>query len=123
AAIEQLTANGVAAWPVSGRPAGEVLGLCRYLPGVVRGIAENGLLEIVPDQAPRWIAQATDVARLREVGEALNRAHDAKLRLAGDHFCRLGDVAYERDGRSDVELRAMRPHAEAHGVHFVWSNV
>ena len=122
-AIERLTAAGIAVWPVSGRPAGEVLGLCRYLPGVQRGIAENGLLEIVPDREPRWIGTPTDVARLREVGDTLNRAHDAKLRLAGDHFCRLGDVAYERDGREDGELRAMRPLAEAHGVHFVWSNV
>jgi predicted mannosyl-3-phosphoglycerate phosphatase (HAD superfamily) len=44
AAITRLVAAGVAVVPVSGRPAGEVTGLCRYLPGVTRGLAENGLL-------------------------------------------------------------------------------
>jgi hydroxymethylpyrimidine pyrophosphatase-like HAD family hydrolase len=45
------------------------------------------------------------------------------LRLTGDDFCRLGDVAYERDGREEGELLRLRAAAEAHGVHLVWSNV
>src|SRR5690606_41365504 len=62
-------------------------------------------------------------ARLRDVGEHLNRDHDARLRLTGDAYCRLGDVAYERDGRDETELLQWRELAEAAGVHLIWSNV
>lgn len=122
-ALAKLAHAGVRVIPISGRPSGEVLGLCRYLPGVGFGVAENGLLEIEPDQAPRWLAEVSDVARLRAVGEHLNRAHDAKLRVTGDAFCRLGDVAYERDGRDASELLRLRELAQAEGVHLIWSNV
>ncbi len=121
--IADLGRAGLTVWPVSGRPAGEVLGLVRYLPGVERGIAENGLLEIVADQAPRWLGAPTDRARLRAVGDALNADHRAKLELAGDAFCRIGDVAYEREGREVEELLRLRRAAEAHGVHLIWSSV
>jgi hydroxymethylpyrimidine pyrophosphatase-like HAD family hydrolase len=123
AAITRLVAAGVAVVPVSGRPAGEVTGLCRYLPGVTRGLAENGLLEVIPDRAPRWLGRPTDKPRLREVGERLNREHGAGLRLTGDDFCRLGDVAYEREGRDEAELVRLRDLAAEMGVHLVWSNV
>lgn len=123
AAIERLVAAGIAVVPVSGRPAGEVAGLCRYVPGVTRGLAENGLLEVVPDRAPRWLRAPTDKARLRRVGERLNGEHAAGLRLTGDDFCRLGDVAFEREGRDEAELVRLRGLAEAMGVHLVWSNV
>ena len=39
--IAALAEAGLVVVPVSGRPAGEVLGLCRYLPGVQRAIAEK----------------------------------------------------------------------------------
>ena len=122
-ALAQLAAAGFRIIPISGRPAGEVLGLCRYLPGVSFGVAENGLLEIEPDHAPRWLADVPDVERLRGVGEHLNKVHAAKLRVTGDAFCRLGDVAYEREGRGEVELLRLRELAEAEGVHLIWSNV
>lgn len=122
-AILRLVEAGVAVVPVSGRPAGEVAGLCRYLPGVARGLAENGLLEVIPDRAPRWLRTPTDKARLRRVGERLNAEHAAALRLTGDDFCRLGDIAYEREGRDEAELVRLRGLAEAMGVHLVWSNV
>ncbi|HGG57455.1 MAG TPA: hypothetical protein ENK31_06630, partial [Nannocystis exedens] len=98
-AIRELAQAGVEVLPVSGRPAGEVLGLCRYLPGVRRGLAENGLLEIVPDRAPRWLGTPTEKSHLRAVGDLLNAEQGAKLELVGDDFCRLGDVAFERAGR------------------------
>ena len=123
AAVARLGQAGFEVIPVSGRPAGEVLGLCRYLPGVQRAVAENGLLEVVPDLAPRFVESPTDVGRLRAVGERLNRVHGAGLRLAGDAFCRMGDVAYERDGRDESTLLGLRTWAEAEGVHLVWSNV
>lgn len=123
AAIRRLVDAGISVVPVSGRPAGEVQGLVRYLPGVSRGLAENGLQEIVPDRAPRWLGSPTDKDRLRRVGAALNAACQAGLRLTGDDYCRLGDVAYERDGRDERELLRLRREAEARGVHLVWSNV
>lgn len=122
-AIWRLMVAGVTVVPVSGRPAGEVQGLVRYVPGVVRGLAENGLVEIVPDHAPRWLGAPTDRARLHRVGERLNAECSASLRLTGDDYCRLGDVAYERDGRDEAELLRLRRHAEAMGVHLIWSNV
>lgn len=122
-AIRRLVDHGIAVVPVSGRPAGEVQGLVRYLPGVTRGLAENGLQEIVPDLPPRWLAVPTDKDRLRRVGAALNAECSAGLRLTGDDYCRLGDVAYERDGRDEPELLRLRREATARGVHLVWSNV
>ncbi|MFO7563019.1 MAG: HAD-IIB family hydrolase [Enhygromyxa sp.] len=121
-ALAALRRAGILVIPISGRPAGEVLGLCRYLP-VDFGVAENGLFEIVPDAPPRWLSEPTNIERLREVGEHLNRELDAKLRLTADAFCRLGDVAYERDGRDESELLRLRTAAEAHGVHLIWSSV
>lgn len=122
-AFARLSASGLVVVPISGRPAGEVLGLCRYLPGVGFGVAENGLFEIVPDRAPRWLGPRSDLAALLAVGEHLNREHAAKLARTGDAFCRLGDVAYERDGRDEAELLRLRAVAEARGVHLTWSNV
>lgn len=122
-ALTRLTRAGYTVIPISGRSAGDVLGLCRYLPGVRFGVAENGLLEIEPDHAPRWLSPPTDVARLKAVGEHLNRDHDARLRPTGDAFCRLGDVAYERDGRDEIELLRLRELARASGVFLIWSNV
>lgn len=123
AALGRLADAGVTIIPISGRPSGEVQGLCRYLPGVRFGVAENGLLEIEPEHVPRWLDRPTNIARLRDVGEHLNRDHDARLRLTGDAYCRLGDVAYERDGRDETELLRLRELAEAAGVHLIWSNV
>ncbi len=118
-----LAEAGLTLIPISGRPAGEVLGLCRYLPGVTFGVAENGLFEIVPDRAPRWLGPPSDRAELLAVGEHLNRDHAAQLVLTGDAFCRIGDVAYERAGREVPELERLRTAAEARGVHLVWSSV
>lgn len=122
-ALARLHAVGVGLVPISGRPAGEVLGLCRYLPHVEFGVAENGLVEIVADQPPRWLGPATDVARLAAVGEHLNRDHDARLVRTGDAFCRIGDVAYERESRDERELLRLRELAEAQGAFLIWSNV
>jgi hydroxymethylpyrimidine pyrophosphatase-like HAD family hydrolase len=122
AALVDLRAAGILVIPISGRPAGEILGLCRYLPFEF-GVAENGLFEIVPDSPPRWLTKPTDVSRLREIGEHLNRELDARLRPTADAFCRLGDVAYERDGRDETELLRLRTAAEAHGIHMIWSSV
>jgi len=121
--VEALAAARIEVVPVSGRPAGEVQGLCRYLPGVKRALAENGMLEVVPDGPLRWLAAPSDRAWLKSIGETLNREHDAGLSLTPDDFCRVGDVAYERDGRNDAELARLRSIVEAMGAYLVWSNV
>ncbi len=122
-AITELVAAGVRVVPVSGRPAGEVLGICRYLPGVERGLAENGLLEIVPDKAPRWIESPTDRARLEAIGARLNAEFGAGLQRTGDAFCRIGDVAYEREGRGVEELNRLKQAVTEMGAFLVWSSV
>jgi hydroxymethylpyrimidine pyrophosphatase-like HAD family hydrolase len=121
--IAALADAGFEVVPVSGRPTGEVLGLCRYLPGVARAIAENGLLEVVPDRDPRWLAEPTDRAALLAAGRRLDVEHGAGLRLTADHPFRLGDVAYERDGRTLAELQRLREAARALGVCMIWSSV
>jgi len=121
--IAALAAGGRPVVPVSGRPAGEVLGLCRYMPGVERAIAENGLLEVIPDQPPLWLGEPTDRAALLEAGRRLDAEHGARLRLTADHPFRLGDVAYERDGRDQSELERLREAAAELGVFMIWSSV
>jgi hydroxymethylpyrimidine pyrophosphatase-like HAD family hydrolase len=121
--IAALAETGRMIVPVSGRSAGEVLGLCRYLPGVECAIAENGLLEVIPDRPPRWLAEPTDRAALLEAGRRLDAEHGAGLRLAADHPFRLGDVAYERERRTTAQLERLRGAAAEHGVFMIWSSV
>ena len=122
--LAQLAAAGIEVILVSGRPAGEVVGLCRYLPGVRRGIAENGLVAVQPDELPQLLYD-TDETRsqfLARVSEMLEAGGFA-LRLASDACFRLADVAYERDGRSDETLAKVAACANAQGIACVWSNV
>lgn len=121
--IAGLQAAGIEVIPISGRPAGEVAGLCRYLPGVARGVAENGLIEVVPDRAPRWLRGRPDRTRLKDVGARIDAELGLGLRLTPDDPFRLGDVAYEREGRRAETIREMAPACDAQGVHLTWSNV
>lgn len=122
-ALEALAAAGVEVIPVSGRAAGEVAGLCRYLPGVRRAIAENGALALAPDEPIRWLVPEPDLEELLEVGSAIGAEVESPLERAPDHHWRLGDVAYERAGRDEPVLRALRDAAAARGRLLVWSNV
>lgn len=121
-AIGRLVDAGIEVLPVSGRPAGEVLGLARYMPGVRRAIAENGLVRVVPGAEVTPLGQSPDRARLLDVAAAIAPT-GRPLRLAEDAFCRLCDVAFERDGRDDASLAAMREAAERLGIHLLWSSV
>lgn len=123
AALADLAGAGIEVVPVSGRPAGEVLGLVRYLPGVRRGIAENGIVAMTPDQPPVWLRARPDRERLRELARAVAVACATDLRASADDPFRLGDVAYERDGRDEPELERMRAAARPLGAHLVWSSV
>ena len=122
-AMTALIASGVEILPVSGRPAGEMLGLTRYLPGVKRCLAENGLLEIQADCAPRWLGKPTDLDRLKAIADELQQGLEDPLRPAPDAFCRLGDLAFERDSREVKAMLPMRTFVESRGAYLVWSNV
>lgn len=121
--IAELADAGVEVAPVSGRAAGEVLGLVRYLPGVRRGIAENGQVLVEPDRALTWLATPSDRQAIErdarriaaDLGEVLERAPDA--------FCRVGDVAFERTGRADAAIARLASAAATQGLHVVWSSV
>jgi hydroxymethylpyrimidine pyrophosphatase-like HAD family hydrolase len=123
AALAEMAAAGIEVVPVSGRPAGEVLGLVRYLPGVRRGIAENGIVEMTPDRPPVWLRARPDRERLREVARRLEAEHMTTLRTSADDPFRLGDVAFERDGREEPELERLRAAALPLGAHLIWSSV
>jgi HAD superfamily hydrolase (TIGR01484 family) len=123
AAIAELSEAGIEVVPVSGRPAGEVLGLVRYLPGVRRGIAENGIVEMIPDHPPVWLRARPDRESLREVARRISVQQTTALRPSADDPFRLGDVAFERDGREEPELERMRADALTLGAHLVWSSV
>ena len=121
--IARLCELGIEVVPVSGRPAGEILGLVRYLPGVRRGIAENGQVEVVPDRPVRWLGPPTDRPAIRERALELGRTHGVPLRTTADDPFRVGDVAFERDGATDQTLLALVPAVRAAGLFVTWSNV
>ncbi len=123
AEIGRLHRLGIEVVPVSGRPAGEILGLVRYLPGVRRGIAENGQVEVIPDRPVRWLGPPTDRAKIRAVALEIGVAAGLTLRVTADDPFRVGDVAFERDGASDETLSALVPDVHARGLFITWSNV
>lgn len=123
AQIARLCALGIEVVPVSGRPAGEVLGLVRYLPGVRRGIAENGQVEVVPDHPVRWLGPPTDRPAIRTVALEIGEAAGLTLRVTADDPFRVGDVAFERDRATDETLAALVPAVRARGLFITWSNV
>lgn len=121
--IARLAGLGIEVVPVSGRPAGEVLGLVRYLPGVRRGIAENGQVEVVPDLPVRWLGAPTDRPAVRALALEIGSAAGLALRVTADDPFRVGDVAFERDGATDATLAALVPATRARGLFITWSNV
>jgi hypothetical protein len=132
-AITRLVAVGIEVMPVSGRSAGEVLGLVRYLPGVRRGIAENGLVEVIPDMPVRRIhfgagarAQAVDPddrARVRAAGLEVGARIGLPLVATPDDVFRLVDVAFERAGRTDDQLAVLASALREAALFVTWSNV
>lgn len=116
-----LEGVGVEVLPITGRPAGEALSLARYLPAVRRAVAENGAVYVVPEEPVHFLHKAPDRARLMAVAESLSPENP--LTLAPDAFCRLGDIAYLREGRDEEELSTLRLRAEEAGVFLIWSSV
>ena len=123
AAFERLAEAGVEVLPITGRPSGEALGLARYLPTVKHAIAENGATYIVPDAPIEFFQKAPDRAMLMQAAITLSALLKAPLDLAPDAFCRLGDIAYLRDGRHEDELSLIQAKAHELGICLVWSSV
>ena len=121
-ALLRLAQAGVQVMPVSGRPTGEILGLARYLPTIRRAIAENGATLVVPDAPVRWLVPQPDRAQMLEVA-ALLGGIGRPLVLAPDAFCRVADIAWLREDRSDADIEPLREVAQAHGMFLVWSSV
>ncbi|HET6582126.1 MAG TPA: HAD hydrolase family protein [Nannocystaceae bacterium] len=129
-AIARLVAAGIEVVPVSGRSAGEVLGIVRYLPGVRRGIAENGLVEVIPDAPVRLLGRdrvdgdpPADRSQVREAARRIGDAVGLPLSPTPDDVFRIADVAFERAGRTDEELGALAAAIRAESLHVTWSNV
>ncbi len=117
-----LKVAGVEVLPVTGRPAGEALGLARYLPAVRHALAENGATFVTPDHPVEYLQKAPNRERLLAVAEVLGKS-GRPWELAPDYFCRLADLAWLREGRDDAELDLLRNQAREHGLSLVWSNV
>ena len=120
-ACERLYAVGVEVVPVTGRSAGEALGLARYLPRVRRAVAENGAVLVEPDAPVRWLFGRPDVSKLRETAALLGGTRPLKPAPCAPF--RVADAAFEREGRETDELVALRSAALAQGVQLVWSSV
>lgn len=122
AAMLRLSHAGIAIVPVTGRPAGEALGLARYLPTVRMAIAENGGALVTPDAEIECLAQAPDRPRLYEAAVHLGRGGKPWV-LAPDSFCRVTDVAWLREDREATQLAEARIEAAALGLFLIWSSV
>lgn len=119
-ATGRLAAAGVETFPVTGRSAGEALGLARYLPAVSRAIAENGGVLVRPDQPLVLLRPAVDRDQLAQAARQLGGGN---WRLAPCSAFRVTDQAWERDGRSDAELADARARAAGLGWCLTWSSV
>lgn len=121
--FETLARQNIEVILVSGRPAGEVVALCRYLPGVSRGIAENGMVLVRPDHPVELLVDSEGQKRALAFAEKLSAQLEDPLQAAPDRYCRRADLAFERAGRGAEELEAMDQAARAQGLHCIWSNV
>lgn len=122
-AFVRLAAVGIEVLPVSGRPSGEVLGLCRYLPTVQRAIAENGATLVIPDEEISFFSGPPAQERLRAAAHQISQRSGSLLRLAPDAFCRAFDLAFLRDDRDEPTLIALALIAQECSVFLTWSSV
>jgi HAD superfamily hydrolase (TIGR01484 family) len=106
---------------VTGRSSGEALGLARYLPDATWAVAENGARLLIPDQPPELLVPPRPTEHLRDVAREI--APERPLLPTADAFAREGDLAFERDGRTDAEVLALQQLAHARGVELIWSSV
>lgn len=119
--LPRLADAGVEVLPCTGRSAGELLGLVRYLPGIERGIAENGGILVVPDEPLQPLRPLVDRQQLAAAAAQLGKRRP--WQLAPCSFARLTDQAWERAGRGEDELHDLREAAEGLGLQLTWSSV
>ena len=117
--LEALREAGVEVVPVTGRSAGEALALARYLPGVRRALAENGLVAVAPDQPHRLLFAGTEVDKFISTKEHLSR----EFSIAPCAPFRMADVAFERGDRTDAQLAALADRVRGAGLYASWSSV
>lgn len=120
-AWQDAEADGLRVLLVTGRSSGEALGLARYLPHATWAVAENGARLLVPDQPIELLVPPRPTEHLRDVAQQI--AGDRPLRPTADAFAREGDLAFERDGRTDPEVAELQRRANGQGVHLIWSSV
>lgn len=120
--LPRLRDAGIEVVPCTGRSAGELLGLVRYLPGVARGMAENGGILVVADQPLLPLRPPVDRSQLAVAAESLGQ-HAGPWQLAPCSFARITDQAWERGSRSEAQLQLLRTAAEALGLELTWSSV
>ncbi len=106
---------------VTGRSSGEALGLARYLPHATWAIAENGARLLIPDEPPELLVPPRPTEHLHDVAQQI--AGKKALRPTADAFAREGDLAFERDGRTDAEVAELQRRAAVQGVELIWSSV
>ena len=120
--MPRLRGAGIEVIPCTGRSAGELLGLVRYLPGIVRGIAENGGILVIPDQPLEPLRAPIDRDQLAAAAVVLGQSA-GPWQLAPCSFARVTDQAWERGGRSEPQLQQLRSAAESLGLQLTWSSV
>lgn len=117
----KLAAVGVEVMLVTGRSAGEALGLARYMPSIRRAIAENGGALVVPDRPIVPLRPFVDRDELHAAARRLGE--EDPWTLAPCSFARLTDQAWERAGRDSGTLAMLRERAEELGLCLTWSSV
>lgn len=122
ALLPRLQAAGIEVLPATGRPAGEALGLARYLPGVRRAVAENGGVIVVPDAPLQLLRPAVD--RDAALAAAATLATVQPWSLAPCSFARATDLAWLREAHhTEAALLALVPAATALGWSLSWSSI
>jgi hydroxymethylpyrimidine pyrophosphatase-like HAD family hydrolase len=120
--VQALTTAGIEVLPVTGRPAGEVLGLVRYLPGIRRAIAENGGVLVQADLPLHYLRPPIDPKQL--AASARELAGPLPWTLAPCSFCRVSDQAWIREPHhTDAALAQTAKLAADMGLFLTWSSV
>jgi len=119
AVIESLSAladRGIDVLLTTGRPAGILTGLVTFLPGLTRGIAENGSVVVFPTHKPaRTMVQ--DVQDLKEKLKACEIEIKKRIphaQTTDDLYARLVDFTFELSSLSGDDRRTIDQIATDH---------
>jgi len=125
-ALESLAQAGIAVLIVTGRSAGWVSSLVRYLP-VTGAIAENGgLLHAAERDQPTLLAPLSNLDRHRQqLADAFRalQAHYPELAESADNRFRMTDWTFDVAGLSPERLQALGQACREWGWEFTYSTV